>query len=377
MNSAFKTALLLLVAALAAVPVVAETESDEEAREKQRKRNELKNKQESQALISAQFSYGFSDVADKLVIISCKSEQGKTFGSGFVARMDGKTYIFTNQHVIMGADKISFKTASGTQLKPRSVELSLTRDIARLELETDHAFDIGNEVEMDIPVAVFGNSEGAGVGTELFGVVNGLGAELVETSAEFVSGNSGSPILNLSQEVLGIASYVRVSRNHAMKEGTKFENQTRRFCYRLSGVEWKSVRWTHYNKQYGKLYRQSEMLYNGIFEIIKNWSESPLAKVSIEDNPERSLHSWAKSHNEVISRFDRSSAHKRQLMTEYAESLKKLSGVCRGRARQISMFSEQRELTGFLREEFEKQSGSLDYAAQWIDQCSAMIYSQR
>ncbi len=329
------------------------------------------------APVGAQFSYGFNDVADQLVIITCRGERGKRFGSGFVATMDGKTYIFTNQHVILGADKISFKTATGATLRPRRVELSMTRDIARLELEAPDGLAISDVVEMNNPVAVFGNSEGAGVGTELYGVVNGVGSELLETSAEFVSGNSGSPVLNQNQEVLGIAAYVRVSSRHAMKEGTQFENKTRRFCYRLTGVSWKEVNWKRYNDKYGKLYRRSQIMTDGIFDIIGSWSSSPLTRVSVDDNPERALTSWAKSHNEVVGKFNRDAQNKRGMMTEYSESLKKLSEVCRGRARQIDLFAEQRDLTGFLRDEFEKQSMSLEHAAKVIDRCGDLIYSYR
>ena len=73
------------------------------------------------------FDYSFDDVSDHILLISCTSEQGKSSGSGFVAKQNGKTYIYTNQHVILGADKISFKTASGEALRPSRIELSITR----------------------------------------------------------------------------------------------------------------------------------------------------------------------------------------------------------------------------------------------------------
>lgn len=368
---------MALLLGMTTCSVFAAEDSDEESREKQRKKNELKIKQDEQDLISAQFSYGFDDISDHLVLINCESDLGKSSGSGFIAKMGDKFYIVTNQHVILGADKISFKTASGKTLKPRRIELAMNRDVARLELNTDSGFVLSNVVQMDIPVAVFGNSEGAGVATELYGTVNGIGAELIETSAEFVSGNSGSPILNLNGEVLGIVTYVRISRGSAMKEGTKFENKTRRFCYRLNGIEWKGVKWKQYNDKYGKLYRQSEQLTEGIYEIIISWGGAPLAKINIEDNPERTLTSWAKSHNEVIGKHNRSGNKSRAFATDYSNSLKKLSGVCKNRARQIGMFSNQRDLTGFLRDEFEQQSNALDYLAKVINQISDTAYVLR
>ena len=228
--------LILLVLGVAMSPARADEEKSDEqtAEEEQAQKEAEEQKKAEQAEIKAQFPYSFDDVSDKLVLIECKGRHGDWSGSGFVAEMNGKTYIFTNQHIVLGADTISFKTAAGEVLRPRAVELSATRDIARLLLQDHEALTISDNLSMGAPLAVFGNSEGGGVATELYGKVTGVGADLVEVSADFVSGNSGSPVLNLDKEVIGIASYVRYSAPSKMKEGTQFENKVRRFCYRLT-----------------------------------------------------------------------------------------------------------------------------------------------
>ena len=156
--------------------------------------------------IKAQFEYSFNDVSDRIVLVS--GMQG--VGSGFIANQDGKTYLFTNQHVLLGNNGISFRTATGRRLQPTGVELSMTRDVARMPLAEElESFEITGEAVTGTPVVVYGNSEGAGVARALYGEVIGVKRNILEVSTEFVSGNSGSPVLNPDQEVLGIVTFDR------------------------------------------------------------------------------------------------------------------------------------------------------------------------
>ncbi|RKX39449.1 MAG: hypothetical protein DRP64_14245, partial [Verrucomicrobia bacterium] len=328
----------------------------------------------------AGFDYTFDDISKKLVIITCKSDAGRSAGSGFVAKMGGRTYLFTNQHVIMGADTIRLKTAEGETLTPRRIELSKTRDIARILIDDRDGFAMCDKFAMGIPVGVFGNSEGAGVATELFGEVTDLGVDLVEVTAEFVSGNSGSPVLNQNQAVIGIASYVRVlwepssededeKENEEEKEGEEEDepkSKTRRFCYRLTDLEWQPVKWKDYNNKYGKLYRNSEAMSANVFDIISIWADAPLEKIPNNDGMPRDLAEWIKRHNDIIARYQRREFKKKSFLNAYSESLKILSKTCHDRSRRARMFSSQRELTGFLRKEFQSQANSLEYAGNYF-----------
>jgi hypothetical protein len=249
----------------------------------------------------------------------------------------------------MGADKISFKTIDGRTLKPRSVELSKSRDIVRLLLSDCEGFEVVDRALMDVPVAVFGNSEGGGVATELYGMITGVGAELVEVSAKFVSGNSGSPVLDQQKRVVGIASYVRFSSSSEMLKGTRFENSARRFCFRLAGNQWMKVNWKSYNEKYGKTYVTNEQFTTDVIQFFEQWGEGPLDKLNIPHTSPK-LATWAKSHNAILWK---GGTRKHFKPEAYVRSMDKLSGICAGRAAQIRKLMADRNLTMFLRQESE------------------------
>jgi len=371
--------IILLVVGSICLPARAE---DEGGKRTEKELQEAREKREAEeATIKSQFSYSFNDVAQNIVIIECRTEAGTMAGSGFIAKMDGKTYIFTNQHVIMGADSIEFKTVTGEQLKPLGVELALKRDIARLPIaDRQDALIISDKVAMGIPLAVFGNSEGGGVATELYGNVTGLGADLVEVSAEFVSGNSGSPVLTLDKEVIGIASYVRYSEPSTMKEGTKFENKVRRFCYRLTDINWFPVNWRYYNSKYGKPYLEVQNTMDSLGAIIGDWFEDPFTRVSTGNHPDMSLNRWAANHNKMMDRVTainrkgyvtRSQLNK--IRDEVQASAHDLSAIAKRLSMDMKEKSEDTALTGFLHDEFEgyayglqMASDVLDEAGQWL-----------
>ena len=300
-----------------------------------------------QADAADKIPFSFDDVASNLVIITCQSPYGDTAGSGFIAKMDGKTYIFTNQHVIMGTTHIDFVTVKGEKLRPTGVELSLKRDIVRLPIaDRTNALEVGGNAGMGTPLAVFGNSEGAGVATELYGKVTGVGADRLEVSAEFVPGNSGSPVIDKDKKVIGIASYVLSSHTTWMNENTRFENKARRFCYRLTDTRWIPVNWRNYNETYGNTYRENEALVDALFNVINGMYDKPFASVSANCS-DNELKKWCDEHNRVIGRRGD------QLRRDIGNCAEALSGYCQRRAHSLEDKLDKRDLTAFLREEFE------------------------
>ena len=329
--------------------------------------------------IRSTFPYTFNEVADRIVIINCTTFSGdRCSGSGFIANMDGKTYLITNQHVILGSPEIEFKTASGETLHPRGVELSATRDIARLLLDDHDGFKVSATPALGMPVAIFGNSEGGGVATELYGEVTGVTADLVEVSADFVSGNSGSPVLNMDREVIGIASYVTFVSTDESDSDADGKEEVRRFCYRLTNVGWTPVNWKKYNEDYGRTYLETEAVVNSIFEVVMGWGDDPYGYVS-NDYRDYDLKKWAKDHNSMVDKIvrlsDKGSATQKeldninkQIRNGIGDSAEALAEFCGRKSRQMELKLSKRDLTGFLEEEFASYVDALAWASSAIEE---------
>jgi len=267
---------------------------------------------------------GFShdEIAQNLVLISYKADGQDKTGNGVIVQMEGKPYLLTNLHIVLGAEEIRFITASGKRLAPQRIELSSSRDLVRLALEADSGLPLSTRVKMNTPIAVFTGGNGKEQKLE-HGKIIGVGGEKIEISAEFDESNNGAPALNAEKEVVGIATYSRESAHHAMKTGTRFDKNTRHFCCRVGKDDWIPVNWKTYNRKYGTEYRKHETFCTKIIDILTD------------------------SEN----------------FTASAKKAKELAAECRTHARQLRLLSEQRDLTDFLLADFEEKAELLEYAS--------------
>lgn len=206
-------------------------------------------------------------VKDKLVVI--QSDRGS--GSGFIIEEKGKNYLITNEHVVHGCERFVAKKFTGEVLKipfetpeppktksgkppknwsapPPRFAVARGRDLVRFEIpKTDSIPVAASDPSIESTVHVFGNSDGGGVCTLLSGRVLAVGPDQIEVNAHFVSGNSGSPIVNDQGEVLGVATMVTWYEGRPQRlEGTRF-GEKRWFGYRLANVEWEPMTWADYS----------------------------------------------------------------------------------------------------------------------------------
>jgi hypothetical protein len=186
----------------------------------------------------------FKTVRDSVVILTA----GQLSGSGFICELEGERYLITNEHIVRGGDPLKAKLIDGRELRVVSLEVADDRDLVRMKLATnsppldarllpaDELPDIGEAV------TVYGNSDGGGVATSVGGRLLGVGPVLVELDAPFVSGNSGSPIVNTNGRVVGVATFVTHDRepDNWIKKGTRFA-EVRRFGVRLAASNWKAI----------------------------------------------------------------------------------------------------------------------------------------
>ncbi len=147
----------------------------------------------------------------------------KGLGSGFI--VDEKGYVWTNEHVVEGADKIVVNLPDGRQFDAKPVGGDSRFDVAVLKIEGD-----------DLPVAELGNSDNVIIGewaisignpfglilndnrpTVCVGVISALDRNLsltggqvyrgmIQTDAVINQGNSGGPLVNSRGRVIGINS---------------------------------------------------------------------------------------------------------------------------------------------------------------------------
>jgi serine protease Do len=149
------------------------------------------------------------------------SQPVQSEGSGFIVRPDG--YIFTNFHVVEGADKIDVKLKDGREFAGKIVGTDEKTDIAVIKIDAK-----------DLPVVQLGDSEAVRVGqfafaigapfkldyTFTYGVVSGKGrsklistggysiSDFLQTDASINPGNSGGPLCDIDGKVIGMNTLI-------------------------------------------------------------------------------------------------------------------------------------------------------------------------
>jgi serine protease Do len=142
-------------------------------------------------------------------------------GSGFIVRPDG--YIFTNFHVVEGADKIEVKLKDGREFSGKVVGTDEKTDIAVVKIDAK-----------DLPIVQLGDSDAVRVGqfafaigapfkldyTFTYGVVSGKGrskllatsgysiSDYLQTDASINPGNSGGPLCDIDGKVIGMNTLI-------------------------------------------------------------------------------------------------------------------------------------------------------------------------
>ncbi len=197
--------------------------------------------------------FSFKDYSRNMVLV----EGDEGVGTGFIGRMLDKPYLFTNTHVISGNKTIKARTLDGRELKLGGLSVAETYDVSVFQQMTitEGGLEIiknaDSEVSIGDDVVVLGNSLGGGVVTQIPGKVTGLGPELVEVDAKFVSGNSGSPVIHVKTgKVIGIATFVTIRKMETVGKDSKFNNVERHFAYRLDNVPtWRNTTWAAFQRE--------------------------------------------------------------------------------------------------------------------------------
>ena len=142
-------------------------------------------------------------------------------GSGFLVRPDG--YIYTNYHVLEGADRIDVKLKDGREFQGKVVGTDEKTDVAVIKIDGTN-----------FPTVQLGDSDAVRVGqfafaigapfkldyTFTYGVISGKGrskllatggysiSDYLQTDASINPGNSGGPLCDIDGKVIGMNTLI-------------------------------------------------------------------------------------------------------------------------------------------------------------------------
>lgn len=303
----------------------------------------------------AAFSPGFAEsLEDRLFTVQ---RDGRESGSGFLLKETNNVWMVSNYHVVRGDADIQFvgmvdKTRS--YALPKTVEIAADRDAVRFAVAETGGFPTADDCSFDDEVLAFGNSGGAGVVTKSKGTVVGKGRGEIEVTCEIIPGNSGGPVLNSSNEVIGIATFIikapaaavsaelvgtlpdaeRERLVEKMKEthGTRYEN-TRRFAVPLEATEWQQVELDTFKNE-SKAFEQIDDRFDRFNKAVSLVYQ---AKLLPADDDNLFAQGWVRNYNSGLreygyynsssGRFYISAGRKESFYRAYGRWLKALSGT--------------------------------------------------
>lgn len=135
-------------------------------------------------------------------------------GSGFIIDKEG--YIFTNNHVVAGADEIKVTLEDEKEYNAKVIGTDPKTDIALIKIDSEDSLptvELGDSDKLQVGewVMAIGNPFGLNH-TVTVGVVSAKGRSIgsgpyddfIQTDASINPGNSGGPLLNTEGKVVGI-----------------------------------------------------------------------------------------------------------------------------------------------------------------------------
>ena len=198
---------------------------------------------------------------------------GREVGSGFLLKDTDGIWMVSNCHVVRRGEEIKFigmTDESRVQALPEKIEVASNRDAVRFLTHEPDGLALSAASTFDETVFAYGNSDGLGVITRSEGKVVGKGRGEIEVTCEIIPGNSGGPVVNVRDEVIGIATFgvtipdVKVAaelsgtvsaaeRERLIEQikdrhGTRY-TEARRFAVPLHDAVWQAVDLDLFNRE--------------------------------------------------------------------------------------------------------------------------------
>lgn len=213
----------------------------------------------------------------------------KGTGTGFIAKTDDKSYLYTAAHVLSGGSKLKVKLYDGKLLTQfGAFETADGGDMVRIELKDPAVMTAMKTAAttgvsaVGMEIFACGNSGGGGTVGHERGKVLSVGPELVEIDAQVISGNSGGPIVDgRTNAVLGVVTHLTQAENDTWSKETRFE-KVRRFGCRLDREwQWKKLPIEIFLQE-GRVVSKTKMLTELMASALDKWN-SPIFSQMAED----------------------------------------------------------------------------------------------
>lgn len=223
-------------------------------------------------------------------------------GSAFLLEDTNGVWLISNSHVFSGSTNLTLINVEGTTIDvPPEIEIARDRDIIRFKTDRPEGLQLSPSCEYEETIFAYGDSGGAGVLTKLEGKALALGPDRIEISADIIPGNSGGPVVNTHDQVVGVSSYLFVQRDLPdwIAEGTRFSD-TRRMALRLNHIEWIPVDFHEFYQQTLALEQFEATLYELIY--IADELSDRMVQTLFVSTDNRDIELWIKRHNRIYKK---------------------------------------------------------------------------
>lgn len=250
-------------------------------------------------------------------------QDGRESGSGFLLKDTSGVWMVSNCHVVRQSGEIKFagmRDDSRVYTLPETIEVAANRDAVRFKTEESAGFMLTGSNSFDETVFAFGNSDGLGVITKSEGKIVGKGRGEIEVTCEIIPGNSGGPVINTRDEVVGIATFgvttysakiaaelsgkVSAAERERLVEkikdryGTRY-TETRRFAVPVYDADWQPVDLDLFKQesvQYGKIDDRYERFNDAVITVFRCRSIS-------SGSDDLFARGWVRKYNQELNEY--------------------------------------------------------------------------
>ena len=155
-------------------------------------------------------------VKESIVVINTLDRSGSPLAQGSGFFINGQGYVVSNRHVFRGADRAEVKSPKGTYKVKKILAEDAVNDLILVSLETTGSgFNplpfAASDAQVGEKIVVIGNPLGLDA-TVSDGIVSAHReldpfGKVIQVTSPISPGSSGSPVLNMQGEVIGVATF--------------------------------------------------------------------------------------------------------------------------------------------------------------------------